>query len=246
MMKPEVAAQLIALNHTFYTQFGTAFAVSRRRPWTGFGRLAQALPQPCDRFLDVGCGTGRLGQYLLEANAIATYIGVDFSAPLLAAGPQHKAMTYFQRDITMPGVLADLGYFAGMACVATMQHIPGAARRAQLLREMAVQLEPGGRLILVNWQFMDSDRQRRKLLPWSAVGLTGSDVEPGDYLLSWQRGGAGRRYVSLIDAAATEVLAASAELQIIDQFRADGREGDLNLYTIMIPRSDYRKAAYET
>lgn len=236
-MKPDVAVQLIVLNHEFYTQFGAAFAASRRRPWPGFGRLAQALPYPCARFLDVGCGTGRLGQFLLEAGAIEAYVGVDFSSPLLAAHLPHEAMQFVQRDITISGALADLSRFDGIACVATLQHIPDATVRVRLLREMAQQLQPGGRLVLVNWQFMDSERQRRKVLPWSTIGLAERDVESGDYLVSWERGGVGRRYVCMIDVEATDRLADSAELRIVDQFRADGREGDLNLYTILIPRS---------
>ena len=58
-------------------------------------------------------------------------------------------------------------------------------------------------------------------------------MEPGDFLLSWQRGGSGLRYVALIDEEATRRLATAAGLRIVDQYRRDGHEGDLNLYTVL-------------
>ncbi|MCZ7666413.1 MAG: class I SAM-dependent methyltransferase [Chloroflexi bacterium] len=41
------------------------------------------LPQPCSYLLDVACGEGRLGRFLLARQAIRWYTGVDFSARLL-------------------------------------------------------------------------------------------------------------------------------------------------------------------
>ena len=64
------------------------------------------------------------------------------------------------------------------------------------------------------------------------LGLSESDVESGDYLLSWQREGSGLRYVCSIDVDQTAALVDEAGLAIENQFRSDGREGNLNLYTI--------------
>ena len=98
---------------------------------------------------------------------------------------------------------------------------------------MGACLSPGAHLALANWQFVDSERQRRKIQPWSAAGIETSEVEAGDYLLSWQRGGRGLRYVALVDGDETQRLAAEAGLRVVARFRSDGREGNLNLYTIL-------------
>ena len=82
---------------------------------------------------------------------------------------------------------------------------------------------------------MNSTRQRRKVQPWATIGLTDEDVEANDYLLTWQRGGEGWRYVCMIDEAETAMLASAAGLQIEHQFFSDGKEGDLSLYTILCP-----------
>ena len=65
------------------------------------------------------------------------------------------------------------------------------------------------------------------------ANLSESDVEPGDYLLTWQREGSGFRYVSAIGAEETAYLASAAGMRETIQFRSDGREGYLNLYTVL-------------
>jgi hypothetical protein len=98
---------------------------------------------------------------------------------------------------------------------------------------MAGRLLADGRVVLSNWQFLGSDRQRRKVVSWETVGLSTNELEPGDYLLSWQRDGYGLRYVNNIGAEETMALANQAGLEVASQFRSDGREGNLNLYTVL-------------
>ncbi len=233
-MDEEVVRRLVALNQTFYERFAAPFAASRAAPPPGFERLATYLPDVPSRVLDVGCGDGRFGRFLRGRRPDVDYTGVDFSSPLLAGGMDVGRLLH--RDLSRPGSLAGLGYFDLVVCLSTLQHIPGRDNRARLLREMGDNLRPHARLTLANWQFLDNPRQRRKLRPWTEVGLAASNVEPGDYLLSWQRGGYGVRYVTSLDVTATQLLAEMAGLTILDQFRSDGREGDLNLYTILTRR----------
>jgi hypothetical protein len=114
-----------------------------------------------------------------------------------------------------------------------MQHVPGRSDRIGMLREMKLHLAKNGRIFLANWQFLDSRRQRRKICDWADADLSEADVEPGDYLLTWQREGSGFRYVCAIDAEETAYLARAASMREIIQFRSDGREGNLNLYTVL-------------
>lgn len=238
MMKDEVAARLVALNRDFYRELADPFAESRLTPQPGFARLLAYMPAEGARALDVGCGNGRFGHFLLQSRPMQ-YTGVDFSSELLAkAQDLLPAAQFWQRDMGRAGSLHGLGPFDVVACLAAMQHIPGYANRLRLLREMAGKMEENGRLFLSNWQFMDSERQRRKVRDWSEIGLTDADVEPGDYLLTWQRSGFGLRYAAQIDAAETSRLADEAELRIIGQFRSDGKEGDLSLYTILEKRTE--------
>jgi 2-polyprenyl-3-methyl-5-hydroxy-6-metoxy-1,4-benzoquinol methylase len=232
-MKAEIRQKLLQLNQAFYDGQADSFAASRVQPQPGFYRLVEELPQPCASLLDVGCGDGRFGRFLLEQQAISRYTGVDFSAELLAMAQSSTQGEFVQRDMSQRGCLAGLGPFTAVACLAALQHVPGRANRVALLQEMKECLGANGRILLSTWQFTDSPRQRRKIRDWAEVGLSSDDVEPHDYLLTWQRGGFSYRYVCLIDEAETAVLAQSSNLQIVTQFRSDGQEGNLSLYTVL-------------
>ncbi len=239
-MDDEIAKRLLQLNQVFYARFAAPFAGSRSAPQPGFQRLLAYLPGSCDRVLDVGCGNGRFGRFLESKQIPFEYTGVDFTVELLdLAGEQVKG-DYYKRDISGPGYLGGLGMFDIIACLATMQHIPGRSNRISMLREMADHLEENGRILLSNWQFLDSIRQQRKIREWSSVDLSDADLESRDFLLSWQREGSGLRYVCAIDASETADLAAAAGLVVIASFRSDGREENLNLYTILAKGNQHK------
>jgi SAM-dependent methyltransferase len=244
-VRPEVARRLVALNQDFYRRFAGPFAHSRATPQPGFARLLSYLLQPCQRFLDVGCGDGRLGRFLRQHGWAGSYIGLDYSAELLAAASRATAGDFVVGDISQPGALNGLGFFDAIACLATLQHVPGRANRVRLLEELTGHLEPDARLWLSNWQFVGSARMARKVVPWSELGLEPGDVEAGDYLLSWKRGGYGLRYAAFIDLAETQYLAEQAGLQLLGHFLSDGREDNLSLYTILI-KGDSSGAGFDT
>lgn len=232
-MTPVIAQKLIQLNQTFYAEVADSFAASRKSPQPGFQRLLDYLPTGSASLLDVGCGEGRFGRFVQKQRPLQKYVGVDFTTDLLAKANADTEGEFIQRDISRPGCLDGVGSFEIIACLATMQHIPGHVNRLRLLKEMAQHLAANGRIFLANWQFMDSSRQRRKVRDWSLVDISIEDVEPNDFLLTWQRDGFGLRYVCQIDVEETVVLAQATNLHIIDQFRSDGKEGDLSLYTIL-------------
>lgn len=235
-MKPEVIKRLLQLNRQFYDTIVDSFAESRQSPMQGFFDLLNYLPQPAVRLLDVGCGNGRYGHFMQGQGVLTGYAGVDFSVELL-----HKARAmmpdgkFLQRDMSRPGFLEGIGRYDVAACLAAMHHLPGRAHRVQLLRELKGCVGVNGRIFLANWQFTDSERQRRKIMDWGEIGLSADDVEPGDYLLKWQRGQVALRYACMVDEAETIRLAATAGLNIITQFRNDGKEGNLSLYTVLAP-----------
>ena len=234
-MKQEVVDQLVDLNRNFYDQFAAYFSETRASPWWGFAELARRLPQPCERLLDVGCGDGRLGRYLVEAGRIERYVGVDYSEGLLGIGRSQSptSFQFHQRNLLDPETLADLGQSDAVASLAVLHHIPGEQNRVRLLRQMGKRLRENGRLIITTFQFMNAERLRRKVLAWERAGLTDADVEATDYLLDWKRGGTGMRYIALIDEAAVARLADLAGLTILDQFLMDGKQNNLNLYTVL-------------
>lgn len=235
-MREEVRSQLLKLNRAFYSEFAGPFTLSRANPQPGFERLLPYLPQQCERLLDAGCGEGRFGRFLQVRCPHIAYIGVDFSEALLASVRESVAgATVYRRDLSRSGSLDGLGQFDFVVCLAVLQHIPGREQRVGLLREMAERLQPGGSVALSTWQFLNSERQRRKIVPWHEAEIEAGAVEEGDYLLSWRSGGFGLRYVAYIDGPEIARLAQGAGLRVVDCFHSDGLEGDLNLYTVIAP-----------
>lgn len=241
-MDAEVVNRLLDLNRQFYSAFAARFSASRVAPWPGFARLLPYLPHGA-HVLDLGCGNGRLACFLDEHRRDITYLGLDFSPELLALAREatahlsHIAFAFRIVNFADPDWMevVEGQRFDAVLALAVLQHIPGFDRRLHLVRQAAALVQPGGVLALSNWQFTAVERLRRKIVPWWRVGIDPSGVEDGDYLLEWRRGGVAYRYCHLVDEEEVRALAAAAGLELAESFRADGKEGDLNLYAVLRP-----------
>lgn len=228
-----IQQKLLTLNRSFYNQFAGSFAKSRRNPQPGFYKLLEHMPDPCEEALDIGCGNGRFGRFLSVHNPDIFYNGVDFSEELLSIAREEINGFFYKSDISQPDFLNGLGKFDLIICLAVMQHLPSFETRSAFLEELASHLSSTGRIFLANWQFLESDRQRKKIINWQVAGIDENELEHNDYLLSWNRDGYGFRYVCMIDKSETDRLAKKSKLRILAQFRDDGREGNLNLYSVL-------------
>ncbi len=244
-MKPSVQQRLLELNRAFYARVAPDFDQTRAGLPLGWQQLASFLPpgtpgKPLTA-LDVGCGNGRFARFLAEQGVYARYVGVDADAALLTFAAQHHAaalklaVQFIQADLAQPDWADNLAgeRFDLVVCFAVLHHLPGYALRLQVLQALAAHLATGGVLILSNWQFLTSQRFTKKQIDWQTVGLTAADVEPGDALLPWQQGGYAVRYVHQVDEAEMQQLANEIGLRVMASFWADGKEGNLNLYTVL-------------
>lgn len=252
-MRADVQARLAALNREFYEAHGEAFGETRPRLAAGVKRLLARIA-PGARVLEAGCGDGKVGRWLAARGA--RYVGLDASDALLErarrlsgewrvdSGQQAVSppstdrcpLTFLKADLLAPNWDAPLGerLFDWALAFAVFHHLPGAETRARVLRTLAARLAPEGRLAMSNWQLTRSERLRRRIAPWDLAGLTDADVEPGDYLLTWERGaGRGLRYVHVLDEAEARRLADAAGLRVAEVFHSDGRTGDLSDYVVL-------------
>lgn len=238
-MQPATAETLLRLNRAFYDRFAADFAGSRTPNQPGLRRLLDYLPTR-GRLLDVGCGNGRLAHLLDQQARLVAYVGVDSGARLLAlARANAEALAipsqFIEADVSVAGWQGKLppGPYDAVAALALLHHLPGWQRRRGLLVQLAGLLADDGVLALSTWQFLNEARLRRKVVNWSAAGLTSDQVEPGDYLLDWQRGGSGLRYCHLVEEVELAELAASAGLRVQAVFYDDGRHKNLNLFAVL-------------
>ena len=238
-MNEIVRQQLLEINHDFYNDFAGAFAATRYGAQPGWDRIIPHFPDRC-QVLDLGCGNGRFAHFLDERLQQVDYVGLDGSEKLVEiarkrSGELARTRAAF-RVVDLNGSAWHGAYndYDVVVALAVLHHIPGFAARSTFVRAAARCLAPTGVLILSNWRFAQNRRMRRKIAPWEAVGLTDDDVEPGDYLLDWKKDGSvGYRYAHQLDEVEVIELAQEAGLTISEQFHADGREGDLSLYSVL-------------
>lgn len=243
-MHPHTVDALLALNRRFYERFAGDFARTRRTWPPGFDRILPYLKSGSN-VLDLGCGNGRLLAFLGQQGWRGRYLGVDSSRELLAeAGHTARrhgeiAASFVQAELfgedwvgaAGPGTPAH-----AIVSLAVLHHIPGEANRVRFLSQCAGLLAPGARLILSTWQFMTSERLRRRTVDWRTVGIDAEDLEPHDHLVAWGEGAAGARYCAFIDHDALLGLADRAGLAREATFFSDGHEGNLNLYGVFSAR----------
>jgi SAM-dependent methyltransferase len=251
-MKPATRDRLLALNRQFYATVAEPFH-STRRSWPyGNVQLLQFFPtgDASDgplRVLDAGCGNGRFAAVLDTLQLPVDYTGVDANPRLLELARESAAeltnvhATFVEADLSLPDwdrslKRLDAGFHSGfdeVVCLSTLQHMPSAELRAQVLCSLADLLAAGGQLVVSAWQFLASSRLVSRRIAWSTVGFGEQDVEPGDALLPWKQDVYAVRYVHQIDIAEMKALAEEAQLEICHTYFADGKEGNLNLYAIM-------------
>jgi SAM-dependent methyltransferase len=273
-MNAAIIAQLNALNRDFYRVAGEDFDRTRGKPWPGWARLLPYLrldtvpdspgglpsntPTSATRsVLDVGCGNGRFGAFLIEVltphsplsegegkTMTIRYHGLDSDPALLAkarvkltsAGakrasplPVRVDVRLEQRDIVENP--PDAGAYDLVALFGVLHHIPGSATRLALLRALAERVAPGGLLAFSCWRFYEDGRLRARIVPWPDD--LAARVEAGDYLLDWRRGQPALRYCHYVDDAEHTALVGATGLAEIESYRADGRTGNLNRYSLL-------------
>jgi tRNA (uracil-5-)-methyltransferase TRM9 len=238
-MQSRVVKKLIALNREFYQSFGREFSTTRARLQPGVSHILDRLGGN-ETILDLGCGNGELTRELMRAGHRGRYVGVDFSLPLLEVarrGWEDLPATFVRADLTAANWAEQIRTAADrpfdlVTAFAVLHHIPGAETRLELLKTVHSLLRAGGRFIHSEWQFLNSKKLTERIQPWSEIGISKTDVDPGDYLLDWRSGGRGLRYVHHFDTAELDTLAAASGFRVCETFPADGQGNNLGLYQV--------------
>jgi SAM-dependent methyltransferase len=233
----EIASRLLDLNRRFYQKFAQQFSKTRQRLQPGVQKILLTIPTDTS-ILDLGCGNGELARVLGRRGHDGPYVGLDFSEALLSQARRidtRKMPAHFVlADLSAPSWEASLpiSSFDLALAFAVLHHIPGKDLRRQILMKVHNLLQSQGRLIHSEWQFLNSPRLVARIPPWEIAGLSVDEVDPGDYLMDWRRGGLGFRYVHSFSQDELVGLAKETGFEIVDSFSSDGETGNLGLYQI--------------
>ncbi|GAB4445895.1 MAG: hypothetical protein OHK0041_04000 [Anaerolineales bacterium] len=245
-MDSAAAARLLELNREFYTRFGGSFSATRQRIQPGVRRVLEILKGD-ENILDLGCGNGWFARELAKRGHRGSYLGVDFSLPLLREAESYAggfSARFMEVDLSRLSVSSEQlsviseqlsvssDQWSLVTAFAVLHHIPSRELRLGIVRAVHSLLPPGGMFIHSNWQFLNSEKLRARIQPWEAAAVSRSEVEAGDYLLDWRSGGKGLRYVHHFSEAELKELAEAGGFAVEETFYSDGETGDLGLYQV--------------
>jgi ubiquinone/menaquinone biosynthesis C-methylase UbiE len=175
-----------------YDSISVEFDSTRNHAWYEF-EIYKELLSKGDKILDLGCGNGRLYDYLADNDI--DYVGVDVSAELLNKARLKNRKSKNGRQCTFKkGSFLDLPYvrpvFNKIYCVASFHHIPGRKYRLQALENMKKILKDDGTLVISVWNLWQ--KRYRKYIFESLFRLNKYDF--GDTFIPWGKTGVNRYY----------------------------------------------------
>lgn len=142
-----------------YNEIAPEFSSSRHYQWAEFDYFSPYISAG-DHLLDLGCGNGRLYEWLKPKQI--SYIGVDQSEGMI-----QQARANFPEARFEEGDMADLHFtdqsFEVIMSIAAFHHLPGKKLRRQSVAEMHRLLKKDGRLILTVWNLFQK-KYRKPLL----------------------------------------------------------------------------------
>jgi SAM-dependent methyltransferase len=243
------------INRRFYKIRACEFSQTRQAPWPGWQRVVSSLRKQWDpdsplRVLDLGCGNGRLLRFLApQFMGGLDYWGLDVVLPPASERDRPNAATggihWLTHDMlaaagTDPVPEEVEGCFDLIALFGVLHHVPGFSTRRALLAQLSARLSPRGLLALSLWQFGTRERFTRRLVPWSAceamtgVAVDAERLEPRDCLLAWGSDRSTVRYCHHVTTEEWEELIRGLPLECVDRYAADGEDGSMNEYRLVV------------
>jgi len=186
-MKQEFAQKLLKKVKEGYNIISRDFSATRSYIWKDLEVFKDYI-KPDDKVLDLGCGNGRLYEFLKDLSI--DYLGIDNSEGLIneAKKKYPKVADKFKignaLDLNFPDSQpACAGRFDVVIMVAVLNHIPSEELRLQVLNNVKRILKPDGYLLMTNWNLY-----QKKYLPlvikYTLLKLFGkSKMDWGDVLV---------------------------------------------------------------
>jgi SAM-dependent methyltransferase len=242
-MDADIIERLNGINQEFYQTFAQSFSQTRGRIQSGVRSVLQKMPQR-GNYLDIGCGNGNLVQAWSKMGFKGSYTGVDFSAGLITAAQENtspispdQSISFLNADLSSEDWVMALPALSWDAvfCYAVLHHIPSAALRLRLCRQIRSLASQDTVIWISVWQPLNSSRLKERILDWKVVGIDESVLESGDVLMDWRAHDHAAltpayRYVHIFEENELKQLASGAGFEIAETFYSDGKEGNLGLY----------------
>ncbi|MEA3304182.1 MAG: class I SAM-dependent methyltransferase [Patescibacteria group bacterium] len=114
--------------------------------WEDFDWMYEAAPcsSERDKILDLGCGTGRLFDFLESKGCVyQQYTGVDLSKNMLQQAQKHYPKNRYVQGSMLSIPVTDTGSIDQVWCIAAFHHLGSRQERLEALMEISRVLKPG-------------------------------------------------------------------------------------------------------
>lgn len=228
----------------FYQKNAKSFSETRTSAWSGWKRLLpyiEALDSPISVF-DMGCGNMRFEKFLDENNIQIEFITCIDNCSSLVPKNLPEEVLFFDDDIYLY-----LGTDAFDSCslsvsFGVMHHIPTFTNRVQFLKYLIDSTVDGGIIAVSCWNFLNSEKLKNKAIETSKIAEKALEVnliDENDYFLNWQDDYTTFRYCHNFTEKECRQLInkVGTDAELIDLYRADGKDDNLNLYMVFRKRA---------
>lgn len=160
---------------TDYGLIAEEFSKTRENPWPEFEEFLKNLKFKKNtkkiKLLDIGCGNGRLYNFL-KAEPI-DYIGIDNNRAFLKIAKQKypDAKFRYADAVKLPFSAKS---FDSVWCIAVLHHLPTKTLRLKACKEIARVLKTNGKLMITVWNLWQkkyrgfiNKRTHDALIPWN-------------------------------------------------------------------------------
>ena len=148
------AQQIIEENRETYNAVAEAFSGTRSFVWPDINFLLEYINKD-NQVLDLGCGNGRLYEFIREKGA--QYCGLDYSDNLVTEARKKYLEAKF-----LIGNILDFNTeqkFDAVISVSVLNHFPRELQ-SEVIQRIKKLLKPGGKLLLINWNLWNIKRNK--------------------------------------------------------------------------------------
>lgn len=189
-MKPDTAKELLKKVQNDYKKIAGEFDKTRKRPWPEFEYFKKYI-QKNDIVLDIGCGNGRLYEFLKDIPDIK-YTGIDNNNEFIKIAQKNYPSANFVVGNLMNLPFKDNADIA--LSIASLHHIPSRLLRKKSIREIHAKLKNDGILIITVWNLF-----QKRYIKYIIKALFNFIVRFGkfgwnDAFIPWGKSGIDRYY----------------------------------------------------
>ncbi|MBU2564414.1 class I SAM-dependent methyltransferase [Patescibacteria group bacterium] len=182
-MDSSFAEQLIEKNKKDFDLIADQFSDTRQNIWP---ELKELKFSKNEKILDLGCGNGRLFEFLKGVN----YAGIDISEKLISIAKK-KYGNHFKKGNILSLPFSNES-FDSIWSIAVFHHIPSKEFRQKVLKECYRVLKKNGRLIIVCWNLYQLRYLKLLLKSFFFKFFTKYDFK--DVFILWKRKNIKRYY----------------------------------------------------